>query len=310
MRPLATRQSELRFPLDLILGTKAQIRVLRLLSDSGRAVSATEISKNTGLTLPGTLKVLDRLTKTGLVTVVGSGRSRLFSLPADNPLLDALRRLFESERDRYDDLIDELRIIFATVTTPLESAWLRLDKFTLGGPVKLGFLTNARLLSSTRSELQHRLASFQDRFDVTAELSGYTRADLPELEEENIHLLAGVPPSNRSKSSFSARSHSDLEARSLERAARLADMIRRDPSIVSRAQRYLKRVLERDSDATRTDLVEWQSIVETYSQRRLLEFLVASTVRARRLRQSSPFLAVLNSKEKAQFRSSEESHDA
>ncbi len=124
---------------------------------------------------------------------------------------------------------------------------MRLDQFTLGGPVELGFLTNARLLSSSRRELQQRLASFEDKFDVTAELSGYTRADLPELEEENIHLLAGIPPSPVSTSSFSARSHSDLDVRSLERA--------------------------------------------------------------KRLRQSSPFLAVLNSKEKAQIRSSEGSHD-
>ena len=309
MRPPATPQSELRFPLDLVLGTRAQIRVLRLLSASDRVVSATEIGKNTGLTLPGTLKVLDRLTKTGLVTVAGSGRTRLFSLQTDNPLLDALRRLFESERDRYEALIDELREIFTTVKTPLESAWLKSDKFTLGGPVELGFLTNARLLSSTRSELQQRLASFQDRFDVTAELSGYTRADLPELEEENIHLLAGIPPSPASISSFSAGSHSDLAARSHKRAERLAHMIRRDPTIVTRAQHYLKRVLERDASASRTDLAEWRDILDSYSQRRLLEFLVASTVRAKRLRQSSPFLAALNPKEKAQIRSSEDSHD-
>jgi len=291
------------------LGTKAQIRVLRLLSESDRAMSATEIRESTGLTLPGTLKVLDRLTNTGLMTVVGSERSRLFSLHTESPLLNALRRLFAMERDLYYALIDNLTEIFTTVTTPLESAWLRLDQFTLGGPVELGFLTNARLVSSTKSELQQRLASFQDRFDITAELSGHTRADLPELEEASIHLLAGIPPWPVNTSSFSAGSHSDLDIRSHRRAERLAHMIRRDPTIVSRAQHYLKRVLERDASVIRTDLVEWQQILDGYPQRRLLEFLVASTPRATRLRQSSPFLAVLSPKEKAQIRSSEDLHD-
>ena len=81
----------------------------------------------------------------------------------------------------------------------------------------------------------------------------------------------------------------------------MSQMIRRDQSLVSRALRHVERTLESDPGTHRTDLVEWQHILTHYSQRRLLEFLVDSGPRAMRLRQSSPFFAIVTATERQEL---------
>ena len=46
------------------------------------------------------------------------------------------------------------------------------------------------------------------------------------------------------------------------------------------------------------DLREWHTILSKYSRHRLRDFLVSDTPRAQRLRQSSPFFAVLSADER------------
>ena len=302
MRPVSTHKSELQFPLDVLIGTKAQVRVLRLLSDSDRAMSAPEIQEGSGLTLPGTLKVLDKLSRAGIVSVVGSQRSRRFALQDRSPLSVPLRLFFRAERDHYETLLDDLRSVFDSAARSVDSAWLHVDSFKLGGALEIGFLTGVRSLAETKKELRRILIPVEERLDITIELLGYTRADLPELDEHSILLLAGVLSGLETRSSFSPRSHADLETRSRQRAERVVQMIRRDPSLVSRARRQVEQTLENDPGAHRTDLAEWQHILVHYSQRRLLEFLVDPGQRATRLRQSSPFFAVLTAKERKKLK--------
>jgi hypothetical protein len=49
------------------------------------------------------------------------------------------------------------------------------------------------------------------------------------------------------------------------------------------------------------DIEEWRDILETYSIRRLSRFLISTSERANRLRQSNPFFAVLKPDERSRL---------
>jgi hypothetical protein len=78
----------------------------------------------------------------------------------------------------------------------------------------------------------------------------------------------------------------------------IARLLRDDPSMATRALRHLERLLRDDHGAAGADLMEWKQLLEAYSPDRLGSFLVSSSSRAVRLRQSSPFFAILNADER------------
>ena len=310
MRPIATQRNELRYPLDALLGTRAQIRVLRLLAESDRPMSASEIHEHTGVSLPGTLKVLDRLARTGFLETLGSGRARLYGFDRTDVLSESLDRLFIAERDWQQSMVDRLRSLFSSLKDPVDAAWLVLDDYSLGDPLRISVMTDSKRLASSKQEIQGLLAGLEQDLLVTTELTGVAHAELPSVEHDSILLLAGYSPFERSAASSRTTSHSDLDARSLGWAERLAHLIERDPTVVTRALRYVKRTMEKSPGPGRTDLKEWRRILETYSQRQLLNFLVDTGERATRLRQSAPFVAVLSPEEKSLIRGMAKSDDA
>ena len=70
--------------------------------------------------------------------------------------------------------------------------------------------------------------------------------------------------------------------------------IKRDPTVVEEARRYLRNRLAHASTREVHDLREWDTILRTMSHPRLLKFLTDPGERATRLRQSMPFLGVLH----------------
>jgi hypothetical protein len=132
------------------------------------------------------------------------------------------------------------------------------------------------------------------------ELIGYTRADLPELQSDELVLLAGAPPGESVEKSgrTERRTHADFDGQSLESSRRVAELIDDDPSIVDRALEHLDRILREDQGPAEHGLREWQQVLRDYSLDRLIRFLKSESARAARLRQSSPFPAVLTKKER------------
>jgi hypothetical protein len=80
---------------------------------------------------------------------------------------------------------------------------------------------------------------------------------------------------------------------------KLADIIQQDASIVRRAKDHIDRLLMEEQGTAAGDLMEWRNILDSYSIQRLVRFVTSSSERARRLRQSNPFFAILNSEERA-----------
>ncbi len=295
MRPIASSQSYLRFPLSRVLGTEANVRTLRVLSGSEGPLPVVDVAARAGLSLPGARKALDRLAETGLVVPVGSGRRQQYALRRADPLVRRLRQLFTAEAERYRVLLDRIRHVIVELEPPPRSAWLESSGDAPGAPLQIGLLHHARWLDESLRSLRTRLLPVEREFDLPIELNGYSAAELSDIRSQATTLLFGIPIEEEVPhiGSPAIRSHRDLDDRSLTWANALVRMIRQDPTIVTRAKHHVARLLKEDAGTATQDLREWKDLLESYSTSRLLAFLTATTPRAQRLRQSSPFVAVL-----------------
>lgn len=116
-------QSFVRFPLTRLLASGGHVRVLRALLGHGGAQSAAQLASDCAMTARGVRNVLDALAAQGAVEVMGPAGSRLFAPALDQPLVSALARLFESEREHWERLQAQLREGLAAERR-IRSAWL------------------------------------------------------------------------------------------------------------------------------------------------------------------------------------------
>lgn len=89
--------SHIAQPLDRVLGSPGMVRTLRVLVRHGGQLPLARLVRDTGMSLPGALKVLGNLEALGIVQVTGSGRARLFHAVAAHPVVAMLDALFRSE---------------------------------------------------------------------------------------------------------------------------------------------------------------------------------------------------------------------
>lgn len=297
MRPIASKQPFVRYPLNRLLGTAANVRLLRVLADEVVGpISASEAADRTGLTESGARRALDHLAKTGFVVRVGGGRSQQFTLRED-ALSQSLRALFRAEHARYDELIRSLRTGLEGLTE-VRVAWLEVLPEEVWEPLEIGLVTDSASLGWLKTEVRRRLLDIEQEFDMTIEVRGFSGADMPPVSSDDVTLLAGVPPFQWTQKHAPLTFHGQRERRALRLSEAIAELLREDPSIVRRAERHLERVLKDEPGAASEDLREWQAILATYSPERLNRFLVSESPRAQRLRQSSPFVAVLTADER------------
>lgn len=301
MRPISSAQSILRNPLNELLGTEANVRLLRVLTDEvDGSLAASDIADRAELSMTGARKALMRLVDSGFVELVGGGRKQQYALNGSDQLMKEAANLFRAERKRYEELINTLRQEAQQLSPMPRSVWIHSFPLQLGDPLEIGVLSDSALISTTTQNARHRFAEIEKKFDVTIEISGFTRADVPDLVFESIPLLAGTPPVTlpATPSGWRPASHQDLDHRSLDWSRALISMIEEDPSLIRRARTHLDLLLNQDQGTANRDLNEWRKILELYPRRRLLRFMESSTPRACRLRQSNPFLAVLTRDEK------------
>jgi len=316
MRPPAERQSALRTPLNYILSTEVNVRVLRVLSSSQSPLGKSEVARRAALNPSGVRRSVADLVEFGILEPVGVGRRQLVTMRGRHPLAPALKSLFESEKDVFAQLLDSLRAAVGRLRPPPDSAWIE-------GPaargndrprdtIVLGLLASARDVDATARELDSRTIDIMGEYDVIIEVKRWTAADLATAprpqwsrEEEVISLLGPPPVSFVQQDSRSVndgntrlRTHRELDRRALTMARVIADRLAEDPSIVSAARDFVARRMRDASPRERKDLDEWQRLLERLSVRQLRNFLVHSGERATRLRQSLPFVEVLSNDER------------
>jgi predicted transcriptional regulator len=295
MRPIATQQNVIQFPLNELFGTPANVRLIRLLAEEAMGpVGAAEAADRTGLTLSGAKRALMRLVKTGFVQRVGSGRSPQFALRESDPISNQIRNLFRNESERYQSLISQIRKALDQLSE-IQATWIDSPPTEAGKPLQIGILSDSRSLTYLGDQVRQRVAEIEREFDVTIELRTFSRADTPELFVDRTELLTGnLEPTMPA----SGRTHDDRDKRAVRFSTAIAEMLDRDPSLIKRATRHLEFLLQEDQGSAAHDLREWRDILAHYSQQRIKDFLFAETPRAQRLRQSSPFFAVLSPDER------------
>lgn len=107
--PRSSQTSVLRYPLTTILGTEANVRVLRELAQHGGQLSAPLIAARTRLARSNVWVGLTALVEAGVVSEAGAGRTRLYALRSGHPLAAAISALFERENDRFERILDSVR---------------------------------------------------------------------------------------------------------------------------------------------------------------------------------------------------------
>ncbi len=302
MRPIVTNQNALRNPLNELLGTEAHVRLLRVLANEvDGPITMSNAADLSGLTIPGAHKAINRLIKSGFVVRVGGGRKHQFELRRSDELAKALLKLFQSEKDRYEGLLSAIREGIEKVVPYPHSAWIQEFPSEFGDTMIMGILHETKRLANYIHRMRKELHKIEREFDLTIEVNGYTKADLPNLKADEVTLLYGfLPfPDNSSRETYAkSRSHEKRDQHILELSHKLAAAIEHDSSLVRRAKEHVQRMLKKDHGLATKDIEEWRDILESYSIRRLSRFLTSTSERANRLRQSNPLFAILNSDER------------
>lgn len=298
MRPISTEQNLLQYPLNELLGTGAHVRLLRILANEAVGpLAVPDAAERAGLTEAGARRALGRLSKTGFVVRVGGGRSQQFALREQDPLVIELSRLFRAEQTRFDELLAAIRVGLDGLQE-ICAAWIESLPERVGQPLEIALVADADSISWLSDETQTRLATVETSFDVTVEVHAYTRADAPEVDPRQVTLLAGVLERGVPGSRARLPTHRDRDERALRLSRAISRLLERNPSLIRGAMRHLDRLLAEGQGTAAHDLREWRNILDTYSLKRLQEFLVSKSSRATRLRQSSPFFAVLDADER------------
>ena len=113
MRPIVSEQDPLRHPLNVLLGTQAQVRLLRVMANEvDSPVSDPDVARRAGLTVPGAQKALGKVIASGFISRVGGGRKHLYEIRSSDRLMQAKAveqdtSLLRRAKDHIDRLLKE-----------------------------------------------------------------------------------------------------------------------------------------------------------------------------------------------------------
>jgi hypothetical protein len=216
----------------------------------------------------------------------------------------ALLKLYQSENERYEDLLGAIKNLIEKLTPYARAVWIQNFPDEFGDAMIIGVLHETKCLVNYIHRLQKRLYQIEKNFDLTIEVNGYTIADFPNIDADQVALLYGVIPfSDRfnRKSSTTSLTHVEKDQQLMEIAHRLSEAIEHDTSFVRRAKEHIVSMLRSEQGTATKEIEEWRDILESYSIRRLSQFLISTSERANRLRQSNPIFAILNSDERSRL---------
>lgn len=317
VRPTKQHQGALRAPLNDMLGTEANVRLLRELARARRGLTAGALADRARLNRAATYRALDRLLDTGIVEYSESGGSRRCRLRSEHPLAGALRGLFHFEADRFREIEKGIRAALEALAPPPISGWIEGpvargdDRF--GTPLVVGLLDTPQHLDEHAEALRDQLVALEREADVTIEVRARTLADLDALpDDERDALVSAVPlfgvpveafvAPDRLHRATTTRAHGDLDARGLAYASAIAERLPTEPELIDRALEWVRARLADASTGEARELREWERILSSSTPARLRRFLLHPGERATRLRQSNPFLAILTEEERAELR--------
>ncbi len=153
----------LHTPLSVLLGTRAKVGLLRLLSAEGEALSQRELARRAGLTLRSAQQALSELYALGVVTRMAGGRDHLSVFNSAHVLAQPLAALFIAE----GSMARQLRIAVVTAATGNNDAPLGLYLFGSVARAQETLASDVDVLLIARSHA-HRDALLDRVLDATA----------------------------------------------------------------------------------------------------------------------------------------------
>jgi len=308
VQPTASNQSSLRCPLNEVLGSRGQVRLLRVLAtDAREPLLPSEAARLSGMTESHARKILHRLARTGLVEERPNHRGTRFVLSRQGSLAREVVRLFEVERDRASQLQQSLKMTVRSGSHSPEMAWVQ--EFLAGWvdcqEIAVHYPEEPR--DEWLTDLQSQLVEVEEEFEVMLQVQPFSRAELAEVDWARVVMLVGrepfqvVRPEEEHLENASAAPEGKLNPRSSEFSGALVALLEENLSVLRRARDKVRGELDGRPNGHAHDLWEWQKILDTFSLPRLLSFLGSETPRALRLRECSPFPEVLSDEEKARL---------
>lgn len=303
--------NQLLRPLNEILGTQANVRLMRALALSTTSVTSGELASRAQLGRTTIYPALRALEGAGVIEFVGAGSQRQVQMRDRHPLAGALKELFRAEAGRFDELITALRELFGKPPLRPISAWA--DETAQGAQstdaLGLYFVARPEDLEKLTDYLNLHLADVERTYDVHIAVNGLTRSELETFHRTqgrtlgDVTLLDGIPPvalleASRPRTKLALKLHDEHDARSRRLALAIATKIKRDPGLIGLAADRVKRRAVKASPGERRELVEWMRLLSTMSSARLRRFILEDSQRAVRLRQSLPALNLLSPAER------------
>lgn len=312
MRPTKNPDSIISAPLNRLFRTEAGVRVLRVLCLTQHPLAPAEVASRTRLDPSGVRRALKDLAGQGIVETVGAGATQPVRLRMAHPFASLLRALFRAEAARAQGILQQVRQAARAVDALANAVWMVHPMPTRGGleTLQVGVLASAAHLDAAVEAIRRELRQLERNEDLPVEVRGYTAADLAVLStHERSVLAAGVPVVGLPPESLAAgeratgrsapvRSHQDLDERALVIGRAVGKRLARDPTLIERAQEYVREYLKTAAPGERKEMEEWAAILDTMPPARLQKFLVNTGERATRLRQSLPFLGALTPAER------------
>jgi hypothetical protein len=312
MRPTKNPDSIISAPLNRLFRTEAGVRVLRVLCLTQHPLAPSEVAARTRLDPSGVRRALKDLAGQGIIETVGAGATQPVRLRMAHPFASLLSSLFRAEAARAQGIFRQVRQAAQAVAPAPKAVWMVHPVATREGldTLQVGVLAPAGQLDAAVGVVRRELRQVERNEDLTVEVRGYTAADLAVLPADQRAALAdavpvlGLPPESFAPSEPAAhpsapvRSHADLDERALVIGRAVGDRLLRDPTLIERAQEYVREYLKTAAPGERKEMEEWAAILDTMPPARLQKFLVNTGERATRLRQSLPFLGALTPTER------------
>lgn len=175
----------------------------------------------------------------------------------------------------------------------------------------LTVLAGARDVSATGEQLRALLAQVEAELDLAVEARMVTDADVETAAEETVAAwgraipIYGTGPAGVAMARPRANgggTHEARDAAALQRGVWIARHLERDPTLAKRARQWLVTQIPVVSPHEEHELQEWLDVLNGSSVPRIQHVLSDAGERGTRLRQSNPFIPVLNDRERAQMR--------
>jgi predicted nucleotidyltransferase len=192
----ASAQSAQHYRLTLILGTDANVRVIRELSRHGGLLSSPLIAARSRLARASVWSALGTLEEIGIVHCEGSGKARLYRIDDRHPLAVPLNALFEAEAARYAGIREAVSAVCAAVRPPVLAAWIygsvARGEDRLGSDLDLAVVAPAADLELAEHAIRGALAISGEELGFVASLAGLGPDDVARLSREADPWWTGV----------------------------------------------------------------------------------------------------------------------